>query len=481
MGKYDKLFSQLTQKKKDELKSNLLRDAKALLNDRKITSEMVRDTAGWENQGIDKLDTVFVGPFTAKEYLKNIGIDLSKYDEWANKTALIEALATSEATVSLAWKKGDKGEFVITASEEAKKAFEPSKDNSGAYTLTLWDRFCNLIGIKTSHARTVEMNLATKEAYNEKIASLQRTLNNNAILKKHSSENLAFLVNNKNIYDTGKALITQSKKQFDAWNKVFFGNKKVPDYILNNGKKVSPVSLCLMIIQQRSDMNLSKLTPEALERKMERDEPTKKSVENIAKFIGNMATKKAEAFNKDGRYKYLDDFLFETNSEISTYDNKLKSMLKPKQPRVLNITVADEFSKLPEDQQEKKAEIFGKACVLFKAKDDMIKLFGAKEQTYNMKNSNGESINKAAENMEKLVKNTFDAVNIYDAIQNDQYDKAFKTAGMENDYNKLKNLYEFGTNILRETNSSLNIDASEIQADDLNESVVYDDLDDMEM
>ena len=93
MGKYDNLFSQLTQEKKDELKSNLLRDARALLNDRKITSEMVRDTADWENQGIDKLDTVFVGPFTAKEYLNNIGIDLSKYDEWANKTALIAALA----------------------------------------------------------------------------------------------------------------------------------------------------------------------------------------------------------------------------------------------------------------------------------------------------------------------------------------------------------------------------------------------------
>ena len=481
MGKYDNLFSQLTQEKKDELKSNLLRDARALLNDRKITSEMVRDTADWENQGIDKLDTVFVGPFTAKEYLNNIGIDLSKYDEWANKTALIAALAKSEVTASLAWKKGDKGEFVITASEEAQKAFEPSKDNSGAYTLTFWDRFCNLIGIKTSHARSVEMNIAIRDAYNEKIESLQRTINNKAILKKHAAETHEFLRDNKNRYDAGKAVIAQSKKQFDAWNKVFFGNKKVPDYILNNGKKVSPVSLCLMVLHQRSDMNLSKLSPESLAKRMENNPAVKTGVEGIGKLIGTMATKKAEALNKEGRFKYLDDFLFETNNELSTYDNKLKSMLKPKQPRALNITVADEFSKLTEDQQEKKAEIFGKSCVLFKAKDDMIKIFGAKEQTYNMKNSNGESINKAAENMEKLVKNTFDAVNVYDAIQNDQYDKAFKTAGMENDYNKLKNLYEFGTNILRETNSSLNIEAFELPSEDLNESVVYDDLDDMEM
>lgn len=88
---------------------------------------------------------------------------------------------------------------------------------------------------------------------------------------------------------------------------------------------------------------------------------------------------------------------------------------------------------------EYRDELFSNMAVMFKVKDDMVKIFGKDDEIYGMKND------KESAKMEQHVKMRFKTAALRDAFEKENYDKALKIAGYGNDYSKLEEVADLTT------------------------------------
>lgn len=118
----------------------------------------------------------------------------------------------------------------VDHSEKGKEELETCA-KEGSEKLTRWDKFCAFFGIKTSHALKVETRAATVEAMNEKKKEVSK-----AVAKKYAY------------------------------------------------KEISPVSLCLAALQQKTDVDLSTIDPKDVLARM--DAKGKEAISEQIKKIG---------------------------------------------------------------------------------------------------------------------------------------------------------------------------------------------------
>ena len=149
--------------------------------------------------------------------------------------------------------------------------------------------------------------------------------------------------------------------------------------------------------------------------------------------------------------------------EFATLDDKLKKFIKSE--GILNSFEI----KVPENSeksQKDKMETFSKTAMMFKAKDDMLKIFGEDDTTFNMKDEDGNPKNKAAADMENHMKNTFKAVRLSDALNKNDYDTVLKIAGFGDDYSKLNEALDYAKNTIDQFDINKELQIEEKEFDD---------------
>ncbi|MBR4982541.1 MAG: hypothetical protein IKY94_08280 [Lachnospiraceae bacterium] len=296
--------------------------------------------------------------------------------------------------------------------------------------LSLWDKICAFFGIQTEHARNVEMEQATAEALKDKQKEL-----NDRLIKEQMKEKRSEVLRATN---DGTVAISKANEKADDWRKIFFPNEtpenKVSDYTLDNGKKVSSLSLCMAVLQQTTKNDLSSMSPDEFKKMMAGDEKLQKRVEKIGNTIKDMAQK-----SNVKKLKYVDQMLGGDNG-LSELDDKLKKILKPgEKAKELKFISAAEYNQMDQRVNEYRDELFSNMSVMFKVKDDMVKIFGKDDEIYGMKND------KESAKMEQHVKMRFKTAALRDAFEKENYDKALKIAGYGNDYSKLEEVADLTT------------------------------------
>ena len=412
--------------------------------------------------GLDVLDTVFVGPFNAKNFLTEIGIDLNEFHDYRRRFMLLKALERNQAVFKLESKETEAGQYYFDFSKESKEEMDKMNGPGAEDQLTIWDKFCAVFGFKTEHARSVELTQAGIEA----IKAKQKELNKGLI--KNRCE--AFMEDYYDDHENNKFVRNAAKDTHKSWRNIFFGTEKkenrVPDYVLDNGKKVSPLSLCMAIVQRKYDGDLSAVTPQEFADQMKKDENLAKVVEAAGSVIKDMAGKSAAK-----RFKYLDQFM--GNSELSELDGKLKNILKPDgKGKAIDISTAAEYKNMTPAEKANNVSMLAQASVMFMAKEDMLKVFGKNDPLYSKKNENGTLKNPAAAEMEVHLKATMKAAALTEAIDQGDYDKILAAAGFGNDYSKIDEAFEVAETMIKEASKGIGENAKEEiqenQIDDIN-------------
>lgn len=284
--------------------------------------------------------------------------------------------------------------------------------------------------------------------------------------KKEVSKKVALIYNKENIKDfkddyekaTGylDEIKNATKEKNDDWHKVFFGNATVPSYTLKNGQKISPVSLCLAALQQQTNLDLSSVEPKDVIARMNSKgkEEIGKQIKKIGKDISKIIAQKEAAINIAPRMKYLDDFLFEKPQDVGVIDKELRDYIKPeKNGRKFDIGAAANYNRMIAGKD--KENLFANSALLFKTKDDMQKLFGKNDPTYNMKNDDGSRLNEAADKMEQQVRKVYKTIALKDELKIDNYEAVLNAAGLGDDFNKLGEAIKSVTNNLNEIKKDL--------------------------
>lgn len=450
MGKYNHLFPKLTNEQKAKMREDIEKAVKD------ITDEKIEDSPQFDYirmcayMGFDSFDVTMIGPWTLNEYLDMIGLKGRSF-RGNDAPKLIKAMEDKGA-ISLNFKKDlEEMKIYVEHSEKGIDELETCA-KEGSEKLSRWDKFCAFFGIKTSHALKVETKAATVRAMNEK--------------KKEVSKKVALIYNKENIKDfkddyekaTGylDEIKNATKEKNDDWHKVFFGNATVPSYTLKNGQKISPVSLCLAALQQQTNLDLSSVEPKDVIARMNSKgkEAIGKQIKMIGKDISKIIAKKEAAINIAPRMKYLDDFLFEKPQDVGVIDKELRDYIKPeKNGRKFDIGAAANYNRMIAGKD--KENLFANSALLFKTKDDMQKLFGKNDPTYNMKNDDGSRLNEAADKMEQQVRKVYKTIALKDELKIENYEAVLNAAGLGDDFNKLGEAIKSVTNNLNEIKKDL--------------------------
>ena len=441
-----------------EFRMQIKEEIKAIAKTQKLTPEQDKKekenfqkraerASFWRRRGINPLETSFIGPFTIDELMEGVGLNLDDYTE-DKKIKILEEFENAGIALSLAGKKDEKGLTTIDLPED-----EMDKKDE----LSLWDKICAFFGIQTEHAHKVEMEQATAEAVKDKQKEL-----NDKLIKKQMQEKRRDVLG-----ATGTDLrgVAMANEKADAWRKIFFPNEspenKVSDYTMDNGKKVSSLSLCMAVLQQTTRNDLSSMSPDEFKKMMAEDEKLQKRVEKIGNTIKDMAQK-----SNVKKLKYVDQMLGGDNG-LSELDDKLKKILKPgEKAKKFDILAANDFNNMEYHAENDRNELFSTAAIMFKLKDDMAKIFGKNDEIYGMQD------NLEAAKMEQHVKMKFKTAALRDAFEKENYDKALKIAGYGNDYSKLEEVTDLavnmGTQLHNEFMSSIN------KAENTIEDIEYD-------
>ncbi len=379
----------------------------------------------WEERGIDVIETSFIGAFTIDELMEGVGLNPNDYS-YGKRLEILEELEEAGATMNLATKENEKGLTTIDLSEDTKKDINKKEG------LSLWDKILAFFGIQTEHARNVEMDQAAVEAIKDKQKEL-----NDRLIKRQMKEKRSKVLQSTPTDLNG---VKMANKKADAWRKIFFPNEtpenKVSDYTLDNGKKVSPVSLCMAVLQQTTRNDLSAMGPDEFKKMMDADPKLQNRVEKIGNMIKDMAK---DSNNK--KLKYVDQMLG-MDTGLLDLDDKLKKLLKPgEKAKELKFVSAGEYNQMDKRVDEYRDELFSNMAVMFKVKDDMVKIFGKDDEIYGMKND------KESAKMEQHVKMRFKTAALRDAFEKENYDKALKIAGYGNDYSKLEEVADLTVNM----------------------------------
>ena len=380
--------------------------------------EFNKEESSWSDKGVDLFDTAFIGPFTVNEYMKELGIEPKELGIHAQERVW-KLVGLLPGVMKLEQRKDEKGLVTIDFSNDTKEIME--KD--GKEELSLWDKICAFFGIQTEHARSLEVDRDAVEA----IKGKQKEANDNFIKKQMKEKREEVL------RKTGSDIagVEMANEKADAWRKIFFPQEtpenKVSDYTLDNGKKVSSLSLCMAVLQQTTKNDLSAMSPDEFKKRMAGDEKLQKRVEKIGNTIKDMAQK-----SNVKKLKYVDQMLGGDNG-LSDLDDKLKKILKPgEKAKKLDISVATDYNNMEYHAEIDRDELFSTAAIMFKVKDDMSKIFGKDDEIYGMQND------KEVAKMEQHVKMRFKTAALRDAFKKENYDKALKIAGYGNDYSKLE-------------------------------------------
>lgn len=379
----------------------------------------------WVRKGINPLETSFIGPFTIDELIEGVGLHPDDYTE-EKRIKILEEFEKAGIALSLAGKKDEKGLTTIDLSEASKEEIN-KKDG-----LSLWDKICAFFGIQTDHARNVQMEQHALEA----VTAKQKELNDK-VIKDQMKEKRSEVLRETGTDHRG---IDMANEKADAWRKIFFPNEtpenKVSDYTLDNGKKVSSLSLCMAVLQQTTRNDLSSMSPDEFKKMMAGDEKLQKRVEKIGNTIKDMAQK-----SNMKKFKYADQMLG-TDTGLLDLDDKLKKILKPgEKAKELKFVSAGEYNQMDSRVDEYRDELFSNMAVMFKVKDDMVKIFGKDDEIYGMKND------PEAAKMEQHVKMRFKTAALRDAFEKEDYDKVLKIAGYGNDYSKLYEVADLAVNM----------------------------------
>lgn len=396
--------------------------------------------------GIDPLDTVFVGPFTANEYLTGIGTFVFQRPQAGERIPLMDWLVQTQGAFKLEKKDLGNGQFVFDFSDATKEEMKKMKTANVDDLLTAWDKFMGFFGYKTDHARSVELSLAGIEAIKAKKYELNKML-----LKEKRN---AFI--NSNFIEkqvTNNEVLEAVTKTTKDWRKIFFGDEtkenKVPDYVLDNGKKVSPLSLCMAALQQHLRDDLSATSPEEFAARMAKDKDLKEYVRIIGDVMRDFSVK-----SNLKKLQYVDELMNGT-SKYAGLDDKLKMMLK-KNKRPLDITTAAAYKGMGPEEKAENVGMLAQSGVMFMMKEDMLKVYDNKnDPIYSMKDENGNPKNPAAAEMEHHVKATLKAAVLYKAIQMDNYDKLLEQAGFGDDYTKLDKAFEYAEKVVNEASKGV--------------------------
>ena len=428
MGKYDKFFPNLSdsQKKKlvEKIKAEYDKSFAQRARDIEWNNGPLKETEellNWQRNGVvSSLDAYMVGPFTIREMAEWLGADMSAMNV---REHFIKAMDNCMSVSKIEINKDKYGGFVVEYSDQVKSDMNALAEKNEKYTLTRWDKFWGFFGIKTDHARAVATSIAAVEAYKEKYQELSKTV----MVKQLRQPITDMIERNKDACNHMKERISVAKAKVTGWNEIFFGEHKPNDYILNNGKKVSPLSLCLAAMNQRGEYDFSVMGPEQFAKMLENNDQLKAQVKQLGEKVSHMVANKEIALDVAKKLKHSQ--IIDVKDATKAYDNEIKAMLKPQNPRFFGLTRSAEFIMLGEKPDNSKRNMFGNACVMIKAMDDMAKIFGKKDEVYCSKNEMDKTV-------EKHIKDTFAAVQIYDAIEKEDYDTALKasTAG-KNDFN----------------------------------------------
>lgn len=379
----------------------------------------------WRERGIDIIETSLIGPFTIDELMEGVGLNPNDYP-YTKRLEILGDFEDVGATMNLTGKENEKGLTTIDLSEDTKKDINKKEG------LSLWDKILAFFGIQTEHAHKVEMDQAAVEAIKDKQKEL-----NDRLIKRQMKEKRSEVLQATRTDLNG---VNMANEKADAWRKIFFPNEtpenKVSDYTLDNGKKVSSVSLCMAVLQQTTKNDLSAMGPNEFKKMMDADPKLQNRVKKVGDIIKDMAQK-----SNMKKFKYADQMLG-TNTGLLDLDDKLKNLLKPgEKAKELKFVSAGEYNQMDERVDEYRDELFSNMAVMFKVKDDMVKIFGKDDEIYGMKND------PEAAKMEQHVKMRFKTVALRDAFEKENYDKALKIAGYGNDYSKLEEVTDLAVNM----------------------------------
>lgn len=388
----------------------------------------------WSQLGIDPLETALIGPFTVKEFLKELSVELKSATPEAIMF-LMRYLEKTEGLLSLEPKKNKNGLNIIGLTADTKAEMEKLNEPDGKYKLNKWDKFWGFFGYKTEHALSVEANLAGLQACREK----QQELAKNVMTRQMEPVRDSILKNYESKYNENQEPLKAAKDTLYGWKKLFFGREDggidnfTEEFTLPDGKKVSTLSLCMAALQQKTMTDLSMVNPKELAEKLDNPENEKKreSIKEIGAKIAKMAS-----LSNMRQLKFLDSHLNTGKIGIANLDKNLNNLLKRpgKEPKPLVIGAADAYFKA--DNAEKKNELYGQACAMLKMREDMTAIFGENDPVYGMKDAKGNPTHPPVEAFRNQAQKIEKGAALYEALQKNQYDVILKEAKL-NDYNKL--------------------------------------------
>ena len=431
MGKYDKFFPQMSNQKREELRDAIKMEynkvRKQNASDARGTYEAQQEIIKWMRLGIDVRDTFMVGPFTVNEMLGLIKLDISSSND---RAAIIKAMDNCMGVTKIELKENDNGRYSVKDSDKASRDREALEKKDVKYSLTRWDKFWGFFGIKTDHARAVETSIASVEAYKEQ----QQQLNKKVVVKQLKQDASDIIKKTKDASNHIKERCNLAKGKFAGWNSIFFDEKKPNDYPLKNGKKVAALSLCMAIMHQRGNYDFSEMSPQKFAQIMENDKQLQKEVKELGTKISNMVVAKETAIEVSNKLKYTKDMLGDEKDITKEYDDEIKALLKPENPRNFRLSDTTKYYMMGKNADAEKKQLFSNYCISIKIMDDMAKIFGKEDNIYCYKNAIDQAV-------EKQIKDTLTTMQVYDAIVKEDYDTALKQSPIgKNDYENLEDV-----------------------------------------
>ena len=451
MGKYDNLFPEMTQ-------AEMARAREVIHNNQNSDTVKGEQFYTWVANGVDPFEVYFVGPFTAKYYLRQIGISVDYIKNMEEKRSILCGFAASNAVFNLECtndfnEKTKKNEINVKI---AKNTFDRElhlMSPQGDDVLTFWDKFCQFFGWKTKHVHDLEMDRMGIEVCREKY----RELSKNLTLQKNS-EKLSNLKQKLETKLNGVSRVAKlTNKRITSWDNVLFDKdicpNKVYDYTTSKGKTISPRSLCLMALQQRTGMDFSAITPEEFSEQMNNDEKLKETVKEVVKSISDITSKNNIAVNLP-QFKYLDQFLFEDNKDLQALDSKLRAIIKPtKDGPAFKMSIAKNFNKATRGAE--KESLFAAGTVMIKAREDMLKLFGKHDETFGNLDKNDLPKDYDMHEMEATVKETMKVVRAKQYLQEEKYEDLLKLYGRKYEFKKLGDIFDIVDKQIDDVNKTL--------------------------
>lgn len=452
--KHEDFFREMSKEKKAEIKNKIEVAYKNIINlkeqEREETKVVIsKETEEFNNKnkilikngkGKTLFDISMAGPFTLHEIMEKLGMDYGNKDKEALLRAMNECMDVT--TYNLVEK--ENGDFVLGYSQKMQEDMAAIERGDEKYMLTRWDKFCNFFGIKTEHVRAIETSIAAVNAYKEKQAAMNKDL----LISQTIQQKETLIQTGKDLYNSVKTITSAAHNTMAGWRNIFFGDNWPKEYTTNDGRKISPVSLCMALLHQRNNLDFSAMSPKACEEIMKNDEKLRKDIEIIGKTVAKVIKAKEDVINANQNIKNVAT-AFNIKTESRDYDAELKALLKPTNARRLGYSQAAEYV-AEKHEESKRKEIFGNGYVMLKVREDMAKFFGSEDEIYSQANS-------FEQEFEKQIKNTFGAVNLYEAIVQNKYDEALKISpDGHGDYNNLKTVVSKSKKALQVMNDTFN-------------------------